>query len=94
MKTKLTLSMARRFVAQLKNGAYAWPGGYPVYYITTDGLAICPACAEANKNEIIRAIVNRDDNGWCATGYDVNWEDDHLYCDHCSKRIESAYGDV
>lgn len=25
--------------------------------------------------------------------YGVNWEDPDLYCDDCSERIESAYGD-
>ena len=28
-----------------------------------------------------------------SSGQDVNWEDAELYCDHCSKRIESAYAE-
>lgn len=22
--------------------AYAWPGGYPLFYVTSDGAALCP----------------------------------------------------
>ena len=25
--------------------AYAWPGGYPVYYVTADSGVLCPKCA-------------------------------------------------
>jgi len=25
--------------------AFAWPGGYPMYYVTTDGCVLCPSCA-------------------------------------------------
>ena len=61
--------------------SYAWPGMYPLFYIDTGCNASCPDCA--NKEAItpdLRAAR-------------VNWEDASLYCDECSKRIESAYAE-
>ena len=68
---------------------FAWPGGYPLFYITKDCEVLCPKCANENK-ELTEDI---DDPQWYITNVDINWEDTTLYCDHCSKHIESAYGD-
>ena len=62
--------------------AYAWPGGYPMFYLDKGNNVLCPECA--NKN---------DEHNEPLVEYDVNWEDENLSCDHCSKHIPSAYGD-
>lgn len=61
--------------------AWAWPGGYPLYYLDEEDNVLCPKCA--NKT------------GYCAdvVAYNMNWEDGGLYCDDCSQRIESAYAE-
>jgi hypothetical protein len=62
--------------------AFAWPGGYPLYYVTVNGDTICPECA------------NRDtDYGQRPIARDVHWEGEPIACDDCGKDIESAYGD-
>ena len=69
--------------------AYAWPGGYPVYYLiqefekpygTID--CFCPDCTPRflGGNDVVISA-------------EVNWEDPQLYCDSCQKRIESAYAE-
>lgn len=58
--------------------AYAWPGGYPMYYVQDDSTVLCPKCAEDVEEELAS---------------DVNWEDPDLYCDECGERIESAYSE-
>ena len=68
--------------------AYAWPGGYPIFYITADSGVLCPDCA--NNSEQTRDPV---DPQWRLMGQDVNYEDPNLFCDHCDKRIESAYAE-
>lgn len=61
---------------------YAWPGGYPLYYLTRDGLTVCPQCA------------NRDvDQSQEPVAADTNWEDPALTCDDCEERIPSAYAE-
>lgn len=71
---------------------YAWPGGYPMYYVFNDGVACCPKCANANIVAIDEGR-NNSHGGWPLGGYDVNYEDAYLSCDHCGKYIESAYAD-
>ena len=70
---------------------YAWPGGYPLFLITTDGGALCVECGKKEFKRIAYAVRHSLNDGWNAAAVDVNWEDPDLYCDHCDKQIESAY---
>lgn len=82
------------FRRAIRNGAYAWPGGYPTYFIMADGEAISFAAAKANRREIITALAycdKRSENFPLA--FDINWEDENLICAHSGQRIESAYGE-
>ena len=84
-----------QFIKDIEAGAYAFPGGYPRFFITSDGEALSFESAQKNKALIIEAI-NTDDKsgGWQVIGCDINWEDQHLYCANSNKKIESAYGDL
>ena len=62
--------------------AYAWPGGYPLYYVTEQANVLCPEHANV-ENEFDDELI---------TNGDVNWEDADLYCAH-GHRIESAYAE-
>ena len=73
--------------------SFAWPGGYPLFYITRDNGALCPECCNKEFELIREALANRDDPQWEVIVADINFEDNMLYCDHCSQRINSAYGD-
>lgn len=64
--------------------AYAWPGGYPIYYLDGENSILCPKCATESLND---AVPFRPVAG------DVHWEGAPLYCDNCSAEIESAYGE-
>lgn len=66
---------------------YAFPGGYPLFYITADGGILCPKCCNENKE----LLNDESDRQWFVIAYDVNCEDGELYCDHCNEKIESAY---
>jgi hypothetical protein len=71
--------------------SHAWPGGYPLFYATQDGGTLCPGCARMAESEGL--TDDTDDPQWCIVAGQVNWEDESLYCDHCSRCIESAYVD-
>lgn len=75
--------------------AYAWPGGYPIYYLCADGGVLCPTCA--NKKSAVKEADTHADypdfDQWRIVASDVNWEDSGLTCDNCNGRIESAYAD-
>lgn len=70
--------------------AYAWPGGYPIFYLCDDGGILCPSCCNTER-ELIDSAYPRD--GWNVVGAGVNYEDPDMYCDHCGKRIDPAYCD-
>jgi hypothetical protein len=61
--------------------AWAWPGGYPIYYLSDDGQVFCPDCA------------NQEDAEPEITAADINYEDPALICEGCGVQIESAYAE-
>ena len=73
---------------------YAWPGGYPVFALLDDCEAICADCLRDNLRQIIESTRDNARDGWTVTAAFANWEDPHLYCDHCSTRLESAYAEA
>ena len=89
--------MKLRTISDLKNalrsGPYAWPGGYPLFFVTSDGAALSYAAVRGNLRRIMESIRDRSADGWQVIGADVNWEDPALYCDHTGERIESAYAE-
>lgn len=71
--------------------AYAWPGGYPIYYLFADGEVCCPDCANGENGS--QAHEDRDgDHDWLLVGQQVHYEGETLACVHCNRQIESAYG--
>jgi hypothetical protein len=77
----------------LRSGPYAWPGGYPVYFIASDGEALSYKAVKENYKEVLRAVREQDDYGWRVIYMDVNWGEYDWYCAHSGERIESAYGE-
>ena len=76
----------------LEQGPYAWPGGYPVFFIAADGEALSFQAVQDNLALVKEATDNPgSDPQWEVVGYDVNWEDENMYCAHTNKKIECAY---
>jgi len=71
-----------------KYPAYAWPGGYPMYYLTSKGAVLCPTCA--NDPDTVDPA-----GGETLVAADVYWEGPlrSFVCEGCDRAIESAYGD-
>lgn len=63
----------------------------PPYFITKDGGVLCFNCVKENLNLIVSSIEIFDDAQWEVINYEINWEDDFLYCDHCNKKIDPEY---
>jgi hypothetical protein len=90
MENTMTTNDLKNYI---RNGKYAWPGGYPMYFVANDGEALSFEAVKENYREIFSATKNKENNGWRIVGVDVNWEDENLYCSHTGNKIESAYGD-
>lgn len=78
----------------LRNGPYAWPGGYPTFFIASDSEPLCHDCVKRNFKQVIYETYRpRAFDMFRVIAQEVNYEDEHLYCAHCEKKIESAYGE-
>jgi hypothetical protein len=58
----------------------AFPGGYPIFYVTFSSDTLCAHCA-AEQPENIEI-------------HDIHWEGPPITCQGCNEEIESAYGEV
>lgn len=65
--------------------AFAWPGGYPIYYLDKSCSVMCADCAT-------KALDSEYGDGFAPVASDIHWEGDSLICEDCNKEIESAYG--
>lgn len=82
------------FRAAMRNGPYAWPGGYPLFFVTNNGDILSFKGAKQNIRNILEAL--KEDNiisGWRVSSLVINWEEPDLYCDVTGEFIESAYHD-
>lgn len=80
-----------QFKSTLRAGAYTWPGGYPLYFITSDGAALSFKSARAEFKRIAYSIRHHLNDGWRVVGCDINYEDPALVCAHSGEPIESTY---
>ena len=85
---------------------FAFPGGYPIYYLAADNEVLCPDCAnfpEAFTTEEKRTAVRTGkdqeegtpdytDRMWELVAVDIHEEGLPLTCSNCNKEIPSAYG--
>ncbi len=90
---QMQITSINEFRAAIRNGAYAWPGGYPCFFIMSDGGALSFAAAKAERRQLLEALRDNDNSGWRPVALEINWEDSDLVCDHTGAKIESAYAD-
>ena len=89
----MIISSSDVFRTELSGGPFAWPGGYPKFFVTHDGAALSFDAATENVDLIVDSIENGHSDGWRVVAVEINWEDDNLICDHTRCRIQSAYGE-
>jgi hypothetical protein len=64
---------------------YAWPGGYHLMIITSDGGLICGKCAKDNARQILESTRDDSGDGWQATALFNTCESDGPdVCDNCN----------
>lgn len=88
MTSAYTISDFRRDLRQ----PYAWPGGYPRYFVADDGEPLSFAAARANRRLILESLRDGDSDGWRVIACEINYES-RLTCSHSGVAIESAYGE-
>ncbi len=78
----------------LRKGKYAFPGGYPMYFVMQDGSALSFEAVREEWRQVVQDYLWSTDTGWTVAGLDINYENADLICDHTNERIESAYAEA
>ena len=91
--THANIDTTRQLLATLRNGKYAWPGGYPMYFLTSDGGALSFETVQAELASVVDSIRQYHSDGWRVIRCAINWEDAELTDDHSGELIESAYAE-
>jgi len=92
-RTHVVIDNTLELRATLRAGNATWPGGYPLYLVTSDNAALCYGCCRDEYKQVSNAVRNYLSDGWRVVGADINHEDATLCCSHCGDRIPAAYGD-
>ncbi|HEX8838170.1 MAG TPA: hypothetical protein VF748_14610 [Candidatus Acidoferrum sp.] len=87
----VNIKTVAQFKSTLRAGPYAWPGGYPLFFIMDHGGDLCFACARKHAKQIMSAVDLHYSDGWRVICCDVNWEEPELTCESCGELIGSAY---
>ena len=83
-----TIKSVTDLKATLRAGKFTFPGGYELVFITSDGAAICFACARENFALVADSIRTRTDDGWRIVACDIAYHyESGLSCDHCSREL-------
>jgi hypothetical protein len=88
-----TINTVREFLDSLRGGKYSSVGGYPIFWLASDGETLSFEACKQNCKRIAQAIRDHSNDGWRVVAYDANWEDPSMYCAHTNERIESAYAE-
>lgn len=91
--------LALRDIKEAIRQPYAWPGGYPQYFVCADGEPLSIKDARENWREIAHTHILTAKHGpkgysdpqWTIVACEVNWEDQHLFSAHSGEAIECAY---
>jgi hypothetical protein len=74
----------------------AWPGGYSIRYLASDGGTFCAGCANGENGSEARTANGPEDvpdDGWLLVGHYIHWEGAPEECAHCGAELASEYGD-
>lgn len=88
----LTTSDLQLFIRQ---GGHAWPGGYQMALLMSDGEFLDDKCARENYRLIRNTMRDKDNrDSWSPAEIFIHWEGEPLQCAHCGKYLPSSYGEV
>ena len=90
-RTHRNIKSGQDLRATLRAGEFAWPGGYQMFFITSDGAALSFDSVRKNLRSVLDSIRTHCNDGWRVVACDINYEDTELTCDHSGESIPAAY---
>ncbi|QJI53030.1 hypothetical protein XccvBFoX4_gp76 [Xanthomonas phage FoX4] len=68
---------------------YAFPGGYALALLTTDGGLLCPDCVSSEFRQVSWEHRNKTNGGFRPSGLVCGADTDvEMRCDHCGKVMQ------
>jgi hypothetical protein len=79
----------------IRANGYAWPGGYQMALLMSDGESIDAQAARENYR-LIRDAMRANDtrSNWHPCTPFIHWEGEALTCAHSGRAIPSVYGEI
>ncbi len=76
--------------AALRHGGFAWPGGYALFFITSDGAVLSFKAVRENLRSVLDSTLHKSRDGWRVVGIDSveNADGEPVICDHTGEAIE------
>lgn len=94
-RTHRTINTGLQLRQTLRAGPYAWPGGYPIVLITSDGEMVHPGALAKDKSALYQALFDiRTKARGRIVAADVYYEGDDAECAYTGAVISSAYGPI
>jgi hypothetical protein len=88
----MQVSTVSDFRRAVRFGPYAWPGGYDIFAITSDGGVLCAKCMNAERRLIIDSIATKRNDGWQVAAIGTTADtDDEVRCDHCNTVLQEEW---
>lgn len=81
----------KQLLSCLRAGQYAWPGGYQLFFITSDGDCLSFEAVIDNLESVIWSIRNNVNDGWKVEALDNADECEiPIICDHTGKQLNEV----
>ena len=83
-----SIATPSELASTIRAGKYAWPGGYAVFFIASDGGVICHDCTVVEYRNVVDSIRRDINDGWRIVGAECSANTDGaMYCDYCDGAI-------
>ena len=83
-----SITTPRELASTIRTGGHVWPGGYAVFFITSDGSVICHGCAIAEYWNIVDSMRRDISDGWRIIGAESSSGcEGYGHCDNCNGAI-------
>ena len=79
---------ANQLKSSIRAGEYAWPGGYQLFFITSDGASLSFASVRENFCAVLDSVKTECADGWRVIAITGEHEcDEPVFCDHSGEQI-------